>query len=404
MIGRRVLHKIFLQLRHGAVTVTYPDGSRHTYGTGKPYFHLKFRTNAALRALLRNTTLGFGESYANGDIEVDGDLENIGRLVSENARALKPLSLNRFTHTRVRNRRQKQRRFIAHHYDLGNDFYKLWLDRSMTYSCAYFRSETDTLEQAQQQKIDHILTKLQLQPGMSLLDIGSGWGELLITAAKRYGVTGHGVTLSSEQYKHSVKAAKEAGVADLLTFELINYQDLTDRGAQFDRIVSVGMFEHVGRGNQQDYYRAVARMLKPGSISVLHTITNQVETAADPWIDKYIFPGGYIPAVREVVHDLPSHDLHLIDYENLRIHYALTLEEWLRRFESHQKKVTLMYDERFYRMWRLYLASSAAGFRYGDLSLSQFVFTKGLNNELPLTREFMYKPDQAGKKKVHRGR
>lgn len=392
MIARRVLHQIFLQIRQGAMTVTYPDGSRQNYGTGRPYFHLKFRTHAALRALLRNTTLGFGEGYMRGDIEVVGDLENVGRLVSENSRELKRLSLNRFTKVRVRNRRQRQRRYIAHHYDLGNDFYKIWLDRSMTYSCAYFHREADTLELAQRQKIDHILTKLQLKPGMTLLDIGSGWGNLLITAAKRYGVTGHGVTLSSEQYEHSVRAAKDAGVAHLVTFELINYQDLAERGVQFDRIVSVGMFEHVGRDNQQDYYRAVSRMLKPGSISVLHTITNQAEATADPWIDKYIFPGGYIPAVRQVVHDLPGHDLRLTDYENLRIHYALTLEEWLHRFETHQKKVIAMYDERFYRMWRLYLASSAAGFRYGDLSLSQFVFTKDLNNELPLTREFMYAP------------
>lgn len=387
------------------MVVTYPDGSRHRYGKGKQYFHLTFHTAQALRALLRNTTLGFGEGFMSGEIEVRGDLRNIGRLVSENNQVFRKLSVNRFTKLRVRNRRKRQRRDIAHHYDLGNQFYKLWLDKSMVYSCAYFRTASDSLERAQQQKISHILGKLQITSGMTLLDIGCGWGDLLITAATRYGAVGHGITLSSEQYQYCVQEAQKAGVAKLLTFELINYQDLADRGAQFDRIVSVGMFEHVGQHNQHDYYRAIAKMLKPGCISVLHTITNHTETTADPWIDKYIFPGGYIPAVRQVVHDLPRHNLHLTDYENLRIHYAMTLEEWLRRFESHRAHVIAMYDERFYRMWKLYLASAAAGFRYGDLSLSQFVFTKGINNELPLTREFLYEtPSRTSTKKVHQVR
>lgn len=393
MVTQQVFHRIFKLVRRGTLNVTYPSGFEYTYGTGEPSLRLIFRTDASMRALLKNTTVGFGEGYMSGAIEVEGDLENLGRFVSENTQILKRLSLNRFTKLRRPNKRQNQRDHIAYHYDLGNEFYKLWLDTSMTYSCAYFRDARDTLEQAQTQKIDHILAKLQLQSGMTLLDIGSGWGRLLITAAQRYGTVGHGVTLSEQQYRHSVKAAKKAGVADLVTFELANYQDAAERGDQFDRIVSVGMFEHVGRGNQQDYYRAVAKLLKPGSLSLLHTITNQFETASDPWIDRYIFPGGYIPAVRQVVHALPSHDLQLIDYENLRIHYAMTLEEWLRRFESHKKKVIETYDERFYRMWRLYLASSASGFRYGDLSLSQFVFTKGLNNELPLTREYLYSSD-----------
>jgi cyclopropane-fatty-acyl-phospholipid synthase len=171
----------------------------------------------------------------------------------------------------------------------------------------------------------------------------------------------------------------------------MNYQDLAETDSQFDRIISVGMFEHVGKGNHASYFAAVDKMLKPKGLSVLHSITHAREIPADPWTDKYIFPGGYIPSVRETVAHLPRHEFQLIDYENLRIHYAMTLDEWWRRFESHKDKVLKMFDERFYRMWRLWLSGSSAAFRYGDLSLSQFVFTKGLNNELPLTREFLYK-------------
>ncbi|MDB5178175.1 MAG: cfa [Patescibacteria group bacterium] len=391
MIEKRIIHQIFRQIHHGAMTVSYWDGTSVAYGRGEPYFQMAIKTPAAVRAILRNMTLGFCESYMNGRIDIDGPLENIGRLVSENNRAFSKLSFNRFTRLRAPNSRRRQPRQIQHHYDLGNDFYKLWLDRSMTYSCAYFHTPEDTLEAAQQQKVGHILRKLQLSPGQRLLDIGSGWGALLITAAQRYGVTGHGITLSKEQYAHSQAAAEQAGVAGQVTFELTNYQDLAEQPVEFDRIVSVGMYEHVGRHNQDNYFSAVGRLLAPGGLSVLHTITNQFETTPDPWIDKYIFPGGYIPAVREVVHKLPRHNFHLTDYENLRLHYALTLEEWLRRFERQEPAILQMYDERFCRMWRMYLASSAAGFRYGDLSLSQFTFTKGLGNDLPLTREYLYR-------------
>lgn len=399
-----LLDKFLGRMKYGVLKVTYWDGSSVNYGDGIPTVHIVIKKRSVARAILRNVSLGFGEGYMNGLIDIDGPLEEINRLTSENSQAFNSFQRTRFTSLRAKNRRGNQQKHISYHYDLGNDFYKLWLDASMTYSCAYFRKATDSLETAQQQKVDHTLKKLQLEKGMKLLDIGSGWGTLLITAAKKYGVSGLGVTLSDQQYKHSVAAAKKAGVDHLISFELTNYQDLAERDVHFDRIVSVGMFEHVGRKNQQDYFKAVSDMLEPGGISVLHTITNQVETTADPWIDKYIFPGGYIPATRQVVHELPRYDFRLTDYENLRIHYAMTLEEWLRRFEMHKKTVLGMYDERFYRMWKLYLASSAGTFRYGDLSLSQFVFTKGINNNLPLTREFLYKPDRAGTKKVHQGR
>ena len=226
----------------------------------------------------------------NGDIDYEGDLRMIGKLITDNQEIPKRLAKLKITAPQRLNpnHKSKQAKQIQHHYDLGNDFYKRWLDESMTYSCAYFKTPKDTLEKAQEQKLDHVLAKLQLKPGMTLLDIGSGWGQLLIRAAQKHGVTGHGITLSKEQYRHSKSLARKLDLADKLTFELINYQDLAERDVVYDRVVSVGMFEHVGRGNHEDYFRAVDKLLKPGGITVLHTISNQRPDPIDPWIDKYI--------------------------------------------------------------------------------------------------------------------
>lgn len=379
--------------RHGRVKVTFWDGETKEYGQGEPFYgHLTFRKPQAVRALLRSLTLGFGEGYTDGGIEFEGDLAMVGRFATDNRRALGALTQLKLPVRRTPNRRRRQAGQIQHHYDLGNDFYKLWLDDSLTYSCAYFKTPEDSLEQAQRQKVEHVLRKLQLAPGMRLLDIGSGWGQLLIRAVQDFGVTGHGITLSREQLKLSQERAKQLGLADKLTFELANYQDLAERDVQFDRIVSVGMYEHVGRGNHRSYFAAVDKLLAPDGLSLLHCISNQTGEATDPWIDRYIFPGGYLPSVAQVAELYPEFDWRLLDYENLRIHYAMTLHEWRRRYEEHKGKIIKAYGESFYRMWGLYLAGSEAGFRWGDLSLSQFVFSKGVNNQLPLTREHMYTP------------
>lgn len=391
MITKRILDAALRKLQSGAIKVTYWDGTSAKYGKGKSYFSVTVKSPKAARAMLRNMSLGFNEGYMNGDIELKGDPRNVVRLIAENRRVFTGLGASQLLRPNRRNSHRRQAKQIQHHYDLGNDFYKLWLDKSMTYSCAYFHKPSDSLEKAQKQKVDYILRKLQLEKGQSLLDIGSGWGTLLITAAQDYGVSGLGITLSKEQLKHSRAEAERAGVADRVKFELINYQDLAKRNLLFDRIVSVGMFEHVGKGNHKDYYRAVDKMLKPQGLSVLHTITQEREHKVDSWVDKYIFPGGYLPSIREIVRALPKYNFRLVDYENLRIHYAMTLDNWLERYEKHKTRVIDMYDERFYRMWRLYLAHSSSDFRYWNISISQYVFTKGLNNNLPLTREHLYK-------------
>ncbi len=391
MIARAIFDQALSRLGTGGVVVHYWDGTSKTYGPDKPYFELTIKTAQVMRDMMRSPNLGFGEGYMDGQIDVTGDLAQVGRLVSENTTMVDAMGKLALPRRLSANRHSRQRSQIAHHYDLGNDFYKLWLDESMTYSCAYFRRGSDSLEQAQDQKVDHILRKLQLRKGQSLLDIGCGWGKLLIAAAQQYGVTGYGITLSEEQYRLAVERVEAAGLAGSITIELVNYQDLAPRDLVFDRIVSVGMYEHVGRGNHATYFRAINKLLAPGGLSVLHTITCPGDVPNDPWNDKYIFPGGYLPSLAATVKMLESHDFELQDYENLRFHYALTLEEWRRRFEAHRAEVTRGYGERFYRMWLLYLCSSISGFRYGPLGLSQLVFTRSAEPNVPLTRDHLYR-------------
>jgi cyclopropane-fatty-acyl-phospholipid synthase len=390
MLEKRIFDLLLRRIKNGGVRVVYPDGSRVNYGPDKPYFTMKFKNPEAIRAILKNQSLGLGEGYMSGDVKIDGPLDNIVRLVAENKAAFKGFSLHRLTSRREKNIAKEQKRQIQHHYDLGNDFYKLWLDKSMTYTCAYFKSPKDSLEKAQLLKIDHVLGKLQLKRGQTLLDIGCGWGQLLMRAAEKYNVKAYGVTLSEEQFRHATAEAKRRKLDNNVTFELVNYQELLKRDLMFDRIVSVGFYEAVGKGNAHTYFKVLDKLLKDDGISVLHTITQQKEVANDPWIDKYIFPGGYIPSLRETIDLLPDYNFRLLDYENLRPHYAKTLDEWWRRFENNKSTVIRMFDSRFYRMWRFWLAASSASFRYGDLDLSQLVFSKGVNNKLPITRQHLY--------------
>ncbi len=391
MLQKRLLDTYFSRLKQGGVRVTYWDGETKTYGPGAPYVSLTIKDPVVVRRMMLNPSVGFGECYAEGLIEIEGPLTDVVRLTIDNPSSLKPLMRLSNKARLNRNERQRQKGYIAHHYDIGNDFYQLWLDKSMLYSCAYYRTPKDTLEKAQQQKIEYILRKAHLRKGQRILDIGSGWGNLLIAAAKKYGVSGLGVTLSEEQVRFANEAAKKAGVADKVTFELTNYQDLPARGETYDRIVSVGMVEHVGQGNQHIFLEAVDHLLKDKGLAIIHFITQQTELPVDAWIDKHIFPGGYLPSVRQFVWDLPVYNFRLLDYENLRPHYAMTLHEWRARFHKHKHTVINMFDEQFYRMWDLWLASSEGSFLYGCIALSQFVFTKGIVNDLPLTREDWYK-------------
>jgi cyclopropane-fatty-acyl-phospholipid synthase len=390
MIAKAVFEQVISHAKYGPVKIIYADSSKKQFGgSGKPVFTLTFHDDAAIGEIVKRFDLGFGEAFMRDDITVD-NLDALLEFVSRNERSLKQTFGKKLGYKFARNVRKTQAEQIKSHYDLGNDFYKLWLDDTMTYTCAYFKKPNDSLETAQRQKIDHVLSKLQLSKGQEFIDLGCGWGHLVVRAAKKYKARGIGVTLSKEQYEYANDLAKREGVEELVQFHHMNYQDTPKLGKQFERIVSVGMLEHVGQGNHRQYFDTVNALLLPGGISVLHSITQQTEEDMPAWIDKYIFPGGYVPSMREIVHLLPEYDFHITDYESLRMHYAKTLDEWTRRFEKNIASVRkLSYDEDFIRMWRLYLRGSSNSFRYGTFDLSQFIFTKGLKNDLPLTREYI---------------
>ena len=387
---QKILSRVLGQIKHGSLHVSFWDGTERTFGVGRPTIGVRIQNPGILGKAIKNPSLVFGEAYMNGDIELDSPLAAVMTFAE-----LNPVNLEFGRRLgkwrgRYQNKKSTQAKFIAHHYDIGNDFYALWLDPTMSYSCAYFASMTASLESAQRQKTDHVLRKLQLEPGQELLDIGSGWGHLLVTAAKHYGVKGLGVSLSREQVTFAQALAKRAGVDQLVTFKYLNYQDIPEQ-KKFDRIVSVGFFEHVGRNNLDDYFTALNRHLRPNGVSVLHSITHQDESPIDPWIDKYIFPGGYIPSVRETTSLIAKHGFYLYDYENLGQHYGLTIEHWLRNYEDHKAAVINLYDERFYRMWRLYLIGAMLTFKTGSSSLSQWTFKQGKDPSWPLTRAGLYK-------------
>lgn len=362
------------------------EGKTYQIGDGNPAFTVKFHQMIPLRDLATSTSLALGEAYMDGNLEVEGDLYEaldlfMGQMdkFSTDQNALKKLI---FTSRSKKN----QEKEVQSHYDIGNDFYRLWLDETMSYSCGYFRSEDDSLCQAQVNKVDYILKKLYLKEGMGLLDIGCGWGFLLIEAAKKYGVHGLGITLSREQHDAFQRRIQEEGLEDQLEVRLMDYRDLEKTDLQFDRVVSVGMVEHVGRGSYQQFIDCAAHVLKPGGLFLLHFISALKEHAGDPWIKKYIFPGGVVPSLREMLTCAAEADFHTLDVENLRNHYNRTLLCWARNFRQHTDEIKEMFDERFVRMWDMYLSSCAATFHNGIIDLHQILMSKGVNNDLPMVR------------------
>ena len=361
-------------------------GKEYRIGDGEPAFTVIFHKEIPLTALTTSTSLALGEAYMDGDLEIEGDLYNaldhfLGQMgkFSTDESALKKLI---FSSTGKKN----QEKEIQSHYDIGNDFYKLWLDETMSYSCGYFFHEDDSLYQAQVNKVDYILKKLHLSQGMSLLDIGCGWGFLLIEAAKKYGVHGMGITLSHEQYEEFKRRIREQNLEDLLEVALMDYRDLPKMNRTFDRVVSVGMVEHVGRRNYQLFMDCAKKVLKPGGLFLLHFISALKEHAGDPWIKKYIFPGGVIPSLREMLSCAAEDDFHTLDAENLRLHYNRTLLCWDKNYREHMDQIREMFDERFVRMWDLYLAACAATFHNGIIDLHQVLFSNGINNDVPMVR------------------
>lgn len=393
-VEKSLLQNLLSRIQEGCFQVRYWDGTEEQYGQGTPSFRLILPDKSVVKKLFKNPGLAWGEAYVDGCIELEGRIDDVMHLLMANKEIISELGVfktgQKLTSILHSSSIKKQGDNVRSHYDLGNDFFSLWLDPTMSYSCAYFQKPTDTLEQAQYQKIDHTLKKLHLKPGETLLDIGSGWGWLIIRAALQYQVQATGITVSCEQYERTKQRIEELKLGDLVQVRLMDYRELEAEGHKFDKIVSVGMFEHVTQAGMPVYMGAVRNMLKPGGISLLHTITHTTEASVNPWIVKYIFPGGYIPSLRETIWLLAEYDFHLLDVECLRMQYAMTLDRWAENFENNLDKIREMYDERFIRMWRMYLQSCAASFRYSGLSIHQMLFSKGLNNDLPLTRSYMF--------------
>lgn len=384
---KQLLKKLLKNLFSHTCSIQFWDGEEMILGKGEIRFRIILKEPLSITEILTNPSVTFGEAYMNRKLEFDGNIQEIIESIYGNPKSFLRYK-GRFSKIikPMKNTLQNSKENVKYHYDIGNDFYRLWLDKSMTYSCGYFTSDTDTLEQAQCNKVEYILRKLNLREGCTLLDIGCGWGELVITAAKKYKVKALGITLSREQMERARERIKEEGLEDHVRIAQMDYRQLQKR---FDRVVSVGMIEHVGKEYLPEYFKNVHALLKEGGISLLHCITS-LKGGTNRWIDKYIFPGGYLPSIKELISYISEEDFYLIDVESLRRHYAKTLEHWAANFEASVPEIKKTKDESFIRMWRLYLNSCAASFKMGNIDIHQFLFTKGLADEIPWTRDYLY--------------
>tara|TARA_B100000427_G_scaffold237291_1_gene200161 strand:- start:295 stop:1482 length:1188 start_codon:yes stop_codon:yes gene_type:complete len=346
--------------------------------------------------LLLYPDLYFGEAYTNGSLKIENGtltefleiaLRNIGRAdINIYGKILNKLK-GTYRYLTNFNKGINSKKNVSHHYDISEKLYDLFLDSNRQYSCAYFKNENDTLEEAQANKIDHIIKKLNIKPNQKVLDIGSGWGTLAINIAQKTKTSVTGITLSKNQFEYSKNKAKELNLENQIKFRLMDYREINEK---FDRIVSVGMFEHVGRKFYRSYFNTVSKLLTDKGISLIHTIgSSNPPRDPQPWITKYIFPGGYTPSLSEIARPIEDSGLIISDMEVLRMHYAHTLRHWKERFLSKKETVLEMFDEKFFRMWEFYLASCEMAFKWGDQVVFQLQLTKD-NISAPNTRDYIY--------------
>ncbi len=381
----------------GRLTLVMPDGAKLEFGPGGgKSLTVRLTDRRTAFAIARNPRLGLGEAYMDGRliIEEGGILDlmelatganrwEVGgagrKALSKGKNPLKKL-------WRARNEARRARKNVAHHYDIGNDLYRLFLDDDLQYSCAYFTDPDNSLEQAQSDKKAHIAAKLALEPGQHILDIGCGWGGTALYLNRVAGVRVTGVTLSEQQLKVARERAAAAGVADQVKFELIDYRQVE---GQFDRIVSIGMFEHVGAAHYDEFFARCHELLKPDGVMLLHTIGKLGKaTTPDPFTDKYIFPGYHLPSISQMAAASEKVRLITTDIETLRLHYAHTLRRWLERTRKAKAKIVAMYDERFFRMWEFYLAGGVVAFESGSMCNYQLQYVRD-RRALPITRDYM---------------
>src|SRR5215475_12584174 len=385
----------------GTLRITTASGARFTLGdgTGNPAA-IRFRSHAAERGILRDPEMKFGEAYMDGSVVVEeGSIADVLAVILRQQRDGKPPLFARpqwfirYLYRRLLqfNPPPRARRNVAHHYDLNCQLYSLFLDADRQYSCAYFETPDQSLDDAQLAKRRHLAAKLLLAKDQRVLDIGCGWGGLALYLAEFTGARVTGITLSREQHAAASVRAAEKGVSESVEFRLEDYRDVTGR---FDRIVSVGMFEHVGVSHYDTFFRKCAGLLNDDGVMVLHSIgRSEGPNVTNPWIAKYIFPGGYIPALSEVLRAVERSGLLVTDVEVLRLHYALTLRHWRQRFRASWHTAVERYGERFCRMWEFYLAGAETGFRYQNLMVFQVQLTKD-QNALPLTRDYCHTAEQ----------
>ncbi|MFA7440769.1 MAG: cyclopropane-fatty-acyl-phospholipid synthase family protein [Sphingomonadaceae bacterium] len=392
-------------IQEGALEVIDPKGRVRRYGeAGVAALRVRIADSQTAYRIGTNPPLGAGEAWMDGRLTIEnGELIDLLDLVTGNLRwdRTNKLRVALWTQAKIaawfdeKNERRRARRNVAHHYDLDDRLYDLFLDKERQYSCAYFVPGNDgpdsDLDQAQQDKLAHISAKLALEPGMRVLDIGCGWGGMARHIHKVSGAEVLGVTLSAEQLAYARQRAEELGIADKVRYELIDYRDVTGK---FDRIVSVGMFEHVGRPNYRTFFNKVADLLSPDGVALLHTIGRvSGPGATDPWTAKYIFPGGYTPALSEITPAIEHAWLWTTDIEVLRLHYMKTLEHWLRRCAARRADIEAIYDARFYRMWEFYLVGAIMAFRHDDHAVFQIQISPR-RDSLPLTRDYIHDTEQ----------
>ena len=385
------LRQILAGMGSPAVRLRLWDGQQAAPPGRVPVGELQIRDRGALYRLARYPELEFGELYSRGRLELAGDLPLFLETVYRGIQQVRPGLLRKAIDQLRRLRRNdldRARHNIHYHYDIGNDFYRLWLDRQMVYTCAYFPQEDCGLEEAQVAKFDHVADKLWLQPGETVVEAGCGWGALALHLARDYGVRVRAYNISREQLAYARERARDEGLDDRVEFIEGDYREIS---GEYDVFVSVGMLEHVGLRHYRQLGEAMNRCLRPNGRGLIHSIGRNSPGTINAWIERHIFPGAHPPSLGEMSPLFEPWDFSVLDVENLRLHYAKTLEHWLARFDQAQEQVRSMFDPEFERAWRLYLAGSIAAFRVGTLQLFQVLFTRGSRNDIPWTRAHLYR-------------
>src|ERR1700722_7963170 len=368
------------------------NGERVSGSDGAMAYQLRIKDRSTLFSLFKDSQVAFGDAYSDGRITIDGDLVDFLETVykamprGDGSRSLLARLAN-FRNRARANTLEGSRENIHRHYDIGNEFYSLWLGRTMAYTCAYYPTPTASLDEAQDAKMDHVCRKLQLQSGATVVEAGCGWGALGLHMARHYGVKVRAFNISHEQIVYARERAQAEGLSSQVEYVEDDYRNISGR---YDAFVSVGMLEHVGMENYGELGRIVNRCLPRHGRGLIHSIGRNYPAPLHAWIERRIFPGAYAPSIAEMMQIFEPWDLSVLDVENLRLHYAKTLRHWLERYEAASERVKSKFDEKFVRMWRLYLAGSVAAFTMGTLQLFQVVFAPRDNNEIPLTRAHLY--------------